>query len=425
MATEESLGRLEAVAMHPKLRTAVSRVTFFHPMFHSQYAEERVYMRHLHEQIDACFRQRLGYGEWKKEERKVIMKALMGDCYPYSKDQKRAGLDEYCKQVERQKVLLQDPSYPRRVAIRLSQCPRVTSAYLVRRDPCGPHYIHRASKTPKRIRTDWLSTYHPEVLLELDFELGKARLHIDRAYEHFQRVVEAVALSKVQLKELATDEDVGFLSCFNWNGLVNPCAASTFMRPFDHVLDPSHLRYLHLTPATIKYEGYGQDWSACMLPLLARAPNIEELSIRLQNLYAANGHDTDVTRHAIPSFTELFRVVLPKLRELNLEFLRFRGRDFAHFLKNNLALEVLTLQEFHIEENGWKTAFDAIKHHPSIHDMELGSFRIEQKEVAPWDTVSTHHDGIDGIDYFEDLDLYLHVQEVEWTAPLAAKWGTE
>ena len=44
-----------------------------------------------------------------------------------------------------------------------------------------------------------------------------------------------------------------------------------------------------------------------------------------------------------------------------MECLTCKGHQFATLLKKHPRLAVLTLQDLHIDDKAWKTAFDAIK----------------------------------------------------------------
>lgn len=434
LPTDESIGRLESVASKPSLRCAVSRVTFFPPAFEHAFVNKDAYMDCLADQVDKHFESRLPVSEWTPEERDVMTEALKEKCDPYSDKTRLAGYNAYRNQYAKQHRLLTDPSYPKRVAMSLSRCSGIASAFLTSFDPCGPHYVKESSDQQKSKlgRYDWMTVYHPTVLLDMrhhEFDDGvddREIRRLERAQKLFRLAMEALAFSNIKLFELATHE-IGFEFRFDWSRLVCRSASSPLVRPSEHLLDLSGLKWLHFNPSTFPfgvYGKYGQDWSGCLHPLLCRLSSLQAFSLRFGPMRATN-EDIDLGEGEAslpPSFDKLFDLVLPHLRDLHLEGIRFSGAQFATFLRHHPQLEYLTLQDFFVEDFRWKTTFDAIKEHEGITDMELSEFRVVGTEKASLSAVSTLcMDDEDG--EYLDLHDYLHEAESSWTLELESRWG--
>lgn len=248
-----------------------------------------------------------------------MVDALTQSCYPYVQAKLDSGLKSYCRQYRKQQRLLTNANYISRVAICLSRCSRLESVYMTADDPytspCYNAISYDKDKTNWWEKGDWMTVYHPEVMQPLDtliFEYGDKGKK--QAHKHFELVTKIIAMSDLQLRELATDEQYGFRSTLDRSSLLS--VSSPFLRPDEHLLNLSYLESLHLCPAILDGDFHEQDWSACLLPLLRSVPNLVKLSLRFGVLCPRpyGGNDADEEEAAPPRFEALFDIKFPRLK---------------------------------------------------------------------------------------------------------------
>ena len=109
----------------------------------------------------------------------------------------------------------------------------------------------------------------------------------------------------------------------------------------------------------------------------------------------------------LPSFDLLFSLTYPSLKILELDWIRFSGAEFCHYLQRRPSVKENAVMLFHLVDGRQKTVFDTIRTHHSVDDLELHDMFLLTNKRSTALCVSTHRDDVGYKEYQPELHKFV------------------